>query len=114
MQPELADLDVVAVDQGLLVRSRAVDVGAVQRSGVGDHEGAGGTAELRMPTRHGDVVQEDVGIGVAPHGDDFLVEQELGADVGPADADQQGRARGQVTADPLHVHAVVAQVAEIG
>jgi hypothetical protein len=43
-----------------------------------------------VPARHGDVVEEDVALGVPAGGDDLLVEQEAAAGVGPAADHQHG------------------------
>ncbi len=63
-EAELADLEFVTVTQDHAIDTFLVDVGAVQRAGVGDHVAIGRALDLGMPTRHGDVVEADLGLGV--------------------------------------------------
>src|SRR5215211_2455436 len=89
-QLELADLELVAGDQLAVLDPLPVQVGAVQGADVVDGEGVGPAADLRVAARDGDVVEEDVALGVAPGGDHLLVEQEAAAGVRPAPHHQHG------------------------
>src|SRR5947209_58972 len=62
-QPELADLDLVAVAQGGGLDALAVDVGAVEAADVADGERAALAVELGVAPGHGHVVEEDVAVG---------------------------------------------------
>src|SRR6266536_1994806 len=91
-QLELADLQLLATDQVALLDPFPVEVGAVQRADVMDGEAAAVAApDLGVPAGHGDVVEEDVRLGMPAHGHDVLVEQEAAAGVGaPADHQHRG------------------------
>src|SRR6478609_9338575 len=91
-QPELADLDLVAGVQDRLVDALTVDVGAVERPHVAHDEAAALTTEGRVLAGDGDVVEEDVGVGVATGADLVGVEQEARAGVRATQDDQQGGA----------------------
>ena len=75
-QAVLADLDLVAVGQLDGVDAVPVDVGAVERPHVGDREGLALAVELRVPPRHGHVVEEDLAVRVPARAYDVLVEEE--------------------------------------
>src|SRR5690606_1943763 len=75
----LADLDLVTGVEHGRVDALPVDVGAVERADVTDDVAALVGDELRVPPRHGDVVEEDVGGGVPPGKGPLGVEQEAGA-----------------------------------
>src|SRR4051812_22225481 len=75
-QAELADLDLVAVGQHSRVDRLPVDVGAVEAAHVDDLKLTVLQPELRVATTHGDVVEEDVAVGMSPGGRGRLVEQE--------------------------------------
>src|SRR5215216_5373497 len=91
-QLELADLELVAGDQLAVLDPLPVQVGAVEGADVVDGEGAvGAAADLGVAARDGDVVEEDVALGVTAGGHRRLVEQEAAAGVGPAPDDQHGR-----------------------
>src|SRR5579884_563406 len=64
-QPELADLHLVTVAQPTLVDAFPVDVGAVQRAHVPYHVLASLADELGVTAGDGDVVEEDVALGVS-------------------------------------------------
>src|SRR5438105_1275559 len=55
-EPELADLDFIAVGECGLVDAAAVEVGPVQGSDVGDEVALARPAELGVAPRHRDVV----------------------------------------------------------
>src|SRR5689334_9858676 len=83
-EPELADLHLVARRQPDLVDELAVDVCAVERADVVHHEGTLGAAEDGVLARHGDVVEEDVAVGVTAGHHLVVVEEEPRAGVGTA------------------------------
>src|SRR4051812_7112617 len=64
-QLELADLQLVAVDKGGLVDALPIEVGAVERTDVPDLEPVGAGQDLDVAARDGDVVEEDVALGMA-------------------------------------------------
>jgi len=64
-QAEFADLHLVAVGQHGRVDRLAVDVGAVQAADVDNVELVGLQSEFSVPTADGDVVEEDVAVGMA-------------------------------------------------
>src|SRR2546423_13861394 len=78
---ELAYLHLVTVLQLGLLHPLAVEVGAVERSHVSHHVGPALAHELRMPSGHGDVVQENVAVGVTSHPGQGAVEQEPASSV---------------------------------
>src|SRR4051794_7277047 len=94
-EPVLADLHLVGVLQDHRVDAVAVDVGAVEAARVRDGEAAALAGERGVPARHGDVVEEDLAVGMATGGDDVLVEQEPAAGPGTPLHDEQRRADGQ-------------------
>src|SRR2546423_15144682 len=63
-QPELADLHLVPVGQHRGVPWLAVDVGAVEAAPIHHDEVSALAAELGVPARHRDVVEEDVAVRV--------------------------------------------------
>src|SRR5919206_77732 len=91
-EAELADLHLVAPGQRRDVDRLAVDVGAVEAADVVHREAAALAVELHVPTADGDVVEEDVAVGVPAGGGDVLVEQEAAAGVRAPLDDQQRRA----------------------
>src|SRR5918999_1021944 len=93
-EAELADLHLVAPGQRRDVDRLAVDVGAVEAADVVHREAAALAVELHVPAADGDVVEEDVAVGVPAGGGDVLVEQEAAAGVWGPPYDQQGRAPG--------------------
>ena len=82
-QLELADLELVTGGELRRFHPLSIHVRPVQASHVVDEELAVVPPELRVPSRHGDVVQEDVALGMPSRRRDVLVDQELGAGVGP-------------------------------
>src|SRR5579875_2992569 len=64
-QAELADLNFVAVGQHRRIDRLAVDIGTVETADVDDVELVALQPEFGMPTAHGDVVEEDVAVGMA-------------------------------------------------
>src|SRR5687768_2361917 len=78
-EPVLADLYFVAVGQLHFLDPVAVDVGAVEAADVTDRELVTRAVEDRMPTRHRDIVEEDLAVRVPAGVDDVLVEQEPAA-----------------------------------
>src|SRR5262245_6069901 len=90
---ELADLELVPADQLALLDPLTVEVGAVQRADVVDGEAPPNAApDLGVTSGHGDVVQEDVALGMAAGCDHVLVQEEAAAGVRAAADDQHGRA----------------------
>ena len=53
-----------------------VDVGAVQRTGVGDDVALVGALDLGVAPRHGDVVEDDLAVGVPAEPGDAVAELE--------------------------------------
>src|SRR5829696_1692422 len=94
-QPVLADLDLVAVGQRDRLDPVAVDVGAVEASDVAHRVAVAGAVEDRVPTGDGDVVEEDLAVGVAAGIDDVLVEEEATACSRTLLDDEQGGSDGQ-------------------
>jgi len=72
-QAELADLDLVAALQHRQVHRLPVDIGAVKAADIQDPELAFFSPELGVPAADGDVVKEDVAVGMAACGCDGLV-----------------------------------------
>src|SRR4029079_18835385 len=68
-EPELADLDLVAVGQHGLADPVAGDVRAVEAADGGDRGAVRPTPELDVAPGDGDVVEEDLALGVATGGD---------------------------------------------
>src|SRR5262245_43047651 len=64
-QPVATDLQLVAVLQTRLVDPLLVDVRTVQRARVAQRVTVGVVFNGHVTPRHGDVVEEDVGVGVA-------------------------------------------------
>src|SRR5581483_10596267 len=58
-------------------------------------------SELRMPARHGDIVQEDVAVRVTTRRDDILIEQKSAPSIRSALDDEQRRAGRQGVDGPL-------------
>jgi hypothetical protein len=56
--------------------------------------------ELGVPARHGDIVEEDVAVGMPTARGDVMVQQEPGTRVRPAAHGQQSRTRRQRAGDP--------------
>ena len=83
--------DLVTAGKGGDVDRLAVDVGAVEAADVVHREAAALAVELHVPPADGDVVQEDVAVGVPAGGGDVLVEQEPATGVRTALDDEQGR-----------------------
>src|SRR6187200_172608 len=65
-EAELPDLQLVAMVQHGPLDALLVDVGAVERPGIGDDVPLGGPLDRRVPAGHRDVVQHDLAVGVAP------------------------------------------------
>ena len=76
-----------------VVDAVAVDVGAVEAADVADGEAVGLAAELGVPARDRDVVEEDLAVRVAAGGDHVGVEQEPAARARAALHDEQRAAR---------------------
>ena len=94
-EPVLADLDLVAVLERGLLDAVAVDVGAVEAAGVLTVKPSPARLEHRVAARDGDVVEEDVAVGVASGGDLVGVEQEPAAGARALLHDQQRVPDGQ-------------------
>jgi hypothetical protein len=99
-EAELADLDLGAVLEEGRVDADAVEVGAVQRAEVLDLERRALADELGMTAGDRDVVEEDVGVGVAACDRDVGVEEEARALVRAA-ADDEERGSGRERRDGL-------------
>ena len=82
-QPELSDLNLVTAAQRGGVDRFPVDIGAVEAAHVDHLELVVSQPELGMPTAHGDVVEEDVAVGVPSRRRGRLVEQESRPALGP-------------------------------
>ena len=72
-----------------------VDVGAVQRAGVADLVAVADPPDHGVAPGDGDVVEEDVGVGMATEGGDVGVEHESAAGVRAAADDEHAHALGQ-------------------
>ena len=68
-EPVLADLDLVATDEHLPVDTATVDVAAVEAARVDELPAAVGHVQLGVPTRHRDVVEEQLALGRASDDD---------------------------------------------
>src|SRR5262245_23529946 len=77
-ESELADLHLVAVAERGALDALLVDIGAVERTRVGDHVALGGALHLGMTARHGDVVERDLAVRMPPEPGDIAVEREPG------------------------------------
>src|SRR5581483_12375440 len=95
-QLEPADLHLVAVREGTLVDTLAVDVGAVERSDVTHRVRVAGPHELRVATADGDVVEKDVAVRMTAGGAHDLFEHQLGAGVRSAFDDHHTEPFGHV------------------
>src|SRR5699024_2946889 len=73
---ELSDRNLISHFQLLGVAWLAVDISAVERSHIDDLELVAINAEFRVTARNGDVIEEDICLGVATSGGRGLVEQE--------------------------------------
>jgi len=87
-KPELTDLEFVAVAQGHPVDTLLVDVGAVQRTCVGHDVTVWRSFDLGVATRHRDVVEADLGLGMATESCGRPSEREPGACLRPRPHDQ--------------------------
>ena len=75
-QAELAYLDFVAVGQDCRLHRLTVDVGAVEAADVDDLEFAVVSPEFGVPAADGDVIAEDVAVGVSAGGRHRLIQHE--------------------------------------
>ena len=75
-QAELAYLDFVAVGQDCRLHWLTVDVGAGEAADVDDLELVVLASELGVPAADGDVIAEDVAVGVSAGGGDRLIQRE--------------------------------------
>ena len=62
----LADLHLVGLLQALGLDPRAIDIGPVQRAAVVQVPSLAAPDQQRVIARHGDVVEEDLGVGRSP------------------------------------------------
>src|SRR6478672_9723320 len=83
-QTELANLDLVAVDQHRGFDRFMVDVSAVEAVEVDEQELSVVQPKFDVAAADGGVVEEDVAVRMPACGCDGLIEQELGAGVGAA------------------------------
>src|SRR6201988_5490545 len=75
-QAELAYLDFVAVRQNCRLHWLTVDVGAGEAADVDDLELVVLASELGVPATDGDVIAEDIAVGVSAGGGDRLIQHE--------------------------------------
>jgi len=75
-QAELAYLDFVAVGQDCRLHRLTVDIGAVEAADVDDLEFAVLAPELGVPAADGDVIAEDIAVGVSAGGRNRLIQHE--------------------------------------
>jgi len=78
-QPELADLEFVAMAKQHPINSFLVDIGAIQRPSVARHVAVGSSLDLDVSTRNRNVVETDLGIGMPPEARDLVFKSETGA-----------------------------------
>src|ERR1700722_6276472 len=83
-EPELPDLNLVAVVQRAFVNAFPVDVGPVQGAGVAHEVHAALAYELGMATGNGDVVKEDVALRVTPGLGLLVLQHKARAGIGAA------------------------------
>src|SRR5258707_7344064 len=83
-QTELANLDLVAVDQHRGVDRFMIDVSAVEAVEVDEEELSVFQPKLDMVAADGGVVEEDVAVRMPARRCDRVIEQELGTGVGAA------------------------------
>src|SRR5271170_1594199 len=89
-QTELADLDLITIDQHRRIHRLPVDIGAVEAADIDDAELALLPLELGVAAADGNVVEEDAAVGMAAaRGCDGLVQQKSGTRVGAACDDEQ-------------------------
>ena len=93
------DLHFVAVMQERLVGALAVHVRAVQRTDVAQHVSRGRAIEHDVAPRHGDVVEEDLGVGMPADVGVLAVEPERRAGVRARAARRGGRRPAEVPRD---------------
>ena len=93
---ETTDLQVVEVVQRRGVDPVMVDVGAVERPRVAHVVPVGDTLDRRVTPRDGDVVEEDVGVGMTAESGDVAVEDEAAAGIRAAAHDEHAHALGQL------------------
>jgi len=94
-QTEVADLDFVAVGEHGAVHPLTVDIRAVEAARVDDAEFAVFKSKLGVVAADSYVVEEDVAARMAARGRSGLVKHELGANVGAAFDNHEGRAAWQ-------------------
>ena len=95
-QHEPADLELVEVTERGDVDPLVVDVGAVERPGVAHLVAPVVAGDLGVAARDGDVVEEDVGVGMAPERRHRAVEDEGRALVRAPPHHQQAHPRGDL------------------
>src|SRR5659263_200005 len=89
-EPELPDLYLVAAREIGFLNSQFIHIGAVQAAHIDDPEGIV-LPDLRVPPRHGDVVQKDIALRVPSSSRDILSEDKPRSRVGPPLHNQHGR-----------------------
>ena len=87
-EPELADLEFVAVAEQHPIDALLIDIGAVERTGVGHHVALRGPFDLGVSARDRDVVEADLGFGMTTEPRDVFVQREPGAGLGAGTDDQ--------------------------
>src|SRR5207247_3005702 len=92
-QLELADLQLVTGRQLGVLDPLAIEVRAVQAAQVANEELPVATPHLGVTTRHRDVVEEDVALGMPARGGHVLVDEERRARVRPTLHYQEGLTR---------------------
>src|SRR5438105_3561154 len=99
-QAELADLHLVAVAESSGLDAFPVHIRSVEASDIPNGENASFPVKLGVPARHGDVVQENVTVGVPSTGCHVVIKQESGARVGASAHREQGGTRRQRSGHP--------------
>jgi hypothetical protein len=102
-QTELTHLDLVTVGQHRRADQFTVDIGAVEAVDVDHLEFSVLPPKLGVALADGDVVEDDVAVGMPAGGCDGPILQEPGPGVGAALHDKQGRASRQPFDSPVFV-----------
>src|SRR5713101_6488637 len=78
-QAELSDLDFVAVVELAFFAPLPVDIGTVQGADVAHQVALGPAEKLGVTPGHGDVIEEDVAVGMPANSGDLALEDETRA-----------------------------------
>ena len=95
VEPVATDLHLVAVVQGRLIGALPIHVGAVERTDIPQHVSALGPVEHDVATRHRDVVEEDLRVGMTTDVGVLGLEPERRAGIRAVAHDQQPYSRRQ-------------------